>query len=349
MAAGHVVLVGLVALLVGSLLNAAGIRKTALGQPVGIRRDIATFFANPLYDVSHFLHIDRLRVGLQDILGRDGDDDVDLSLPSPIIDSNGPPAATTTTTAPPRKRAFSPATPMTAWVGGDSLSVTPGESFVNVAPTTQVINIANNFVDGHVATGLARPEIFNWPAHMVDVINADNPDTVVLTIGSNDDQTLTGDGGGAPFGSADWIVEYTRRVGGMMDAITGDNKRVLFWIGVPIMRNLERSEQRYRIINDIYRTEAEMRPGRVVYVDTYDRFSAPGGGYADYLDGVQVRTPDGVHFSRAGGDQLAQVVLDAMNRVFDLTSWESSVTTTATRPISTVPAPTTETTAKTRK
>ena len=42
---------------------------------------------------------------------------------------------------------------------------------------------------GHVATGLARPEVFNWPEHMAEVIAADNPAAVVLTLGSNDDQS----------------------------------------------------------------------------------------------------------------------------------------------------------------
>jgi len=69
-----VIIVGLVALLVGGLLNAAGIRKTALGQDVGTKRDVSKFFADPLYDVSHFLHTDQLRVGLKNVLGRGGDE-----------------------------------------------------------------------------------------------------------------------------------------------------------------------------------------------------------------------------------------------------------------------------------
>ena len=69
MAAGHVVVVLLVAAIVGSLLNAAGIRKTANGQPVGVRRDVARFFAEPLYDISHALQIDELRKGIQSIAG----------------------------------------------------------------------------------------------------------------------------------------------------------------------------------------------------------------------------------------------------------------------------------------
>ena len=59
-------------------------------------------------------------------------------------------------------------------------------------------------VDGHVSTGLARPEVFNWAAYLAGISATLKPDVVVFTSGSNDDQTLTGDGGGQPFGSDGW-------------------------------------------------------------------------------------------------------------------------------------------------
>lgn len=320
MSAGHVVVVMVVAALVGGLLNAAGIRKTADAQPVGIRRDVARFFAEPLYDVSRALWIDQVRRGLQAVTGRTGDDDIDASLPDPVTADGAGTDPTATTTLPPRKTVFTPADRMRLWIGGDSLAITPGQSFVNLAPSTEVIDVAGNNVDGYVGTGLARPEVFNWPAHMLDAIAQDDPDVMVLTLGSNDDQVLTGDGGVGPFGSPEWITEYRRRVGGMMDVVAGDGSRTMIWVGAPIMRNEERSETRYGVINDIYREEAAKRPGRVSYVDVYDRYTVDGG-YADYVDGVQVRTADGIHFSRAGGDRIAQVILDTLRGAYDLTSW----------------------------
>jgi hypothetical protein len=328
MAAGNVVLVLVIAAIVGSLLNAAGIRKTANGQPVGVRRDVARFFAEPLYDISHALQIDELRKGVQAIAGRSGDDNINTSLPDPLTTDTNPDGTPVSTTAPPKKQAFSPTKRLKVWVGGDSLSITPGESFVNLAPGTEVMDVANNFVDGHVATGLARPEVFNWPDHMRDVIATDQPNAVVITLGSNDDQNLTGEGGVGPFGSPEWMTEYRRRVGGMMDAITANSGRVLFWLGVPVLR--ARSEDRYNPINQIFREEAAKRPGRVVYIDLDTPFRGPDGGYADYLNDVQVRTPDGIHFTRAGGDQVAQMVIDAMNKTYDLQSWRSKVTTPPT-------------------
>jgi uncharacterized protein len=327
MPVAHIWIVALVALVTGALLNAPGIRKTALGQDVGWHRDVATFFADPLFDVSHALLLDRPRAGLQEVIRRSGDDDIDLTLPDPTIDKHPqPPVA-------PQKRSFSPQHQAALYVAGDSLAITPGESVINKALATQSVGILG-VVDGHVATGLARPEIFNWPAYLSDEVARDHPDAVVLTLGSNDDQTLTGEGGGEQFGTQEWKDEYSRRVGGLMDAVTGDGRATLFWVGLPPMRNTERYETRYRIINELIRAEAARRKGKVVFVDTETTVSPPGGGYADYLanpDGsvVQVRSGDGIHFTRDGGDRIADAVIAAMRQTFDLDSWMQTTTTSA--------------------
>ena len=328
--------VAALALLVGSLLNAPGIRKTALGQPVGLRRDVATLLGDALYDVSHTLGIDRPRNALKAVIGRGDDDDVDLTLPSPTLSTpvGGEPHV------PPPPESFSPSNQLAVYVAGDSLALTPGESVVNQGLATGVIGLLGP-VDSQVSTGLARPEVFNWPAYLAGLASV--PDALVLTLGSNDDQSLTGEGGTGPFGTPEWEAEYRRRAGGLMDSITAKGTTI-FWVGIPPMRNAERFDNKYRLINDIARTEAERRPGKVVYVDTVPVLSAPGGGYADYLgnfDGtiVQVRAGDGIHFTRAGGDRIAAAVLTAMRATFDLESWQQAptttvppVTTTTTRP-----------------
>jgi len=348
MSVGHVWLVGLVCLLVGALLNAPGIRKTALSQPVGWKRDASTALANPLYDVSHALLLDRLRVGLQEVIGRSGDDDFDLTLPSPTLDLT-PPSPTLDLTPPidagvPEAqplRAFSPTTQVRLWVGGDSLAISPGESVINQAVATQVIGILSA-VDGHVATGLARPEVFNWPAYLASVVANSAPDAMVLTIGSNDDQSMTGVGGVGPVGSPEWQAEYRRRVGGLMDEVTGTGTVTLFWVGIPQMRNVPRYETRYKLVNEIIKSEAELRPNKVFFVETAALLAGHDGGYADFiskLDGtvIRLRAGDGIHFERAGSDIVASAVLAAMHEAFDLTSWQESTTTTTTAP---KPAPT---------
>ncbi len=328
MPVGHVLVVGLIALFVGSLLNAPGIRKTALGQPVGWRRDISTAFANPLYDVSHALYLDRARVGLKDLLGRGGDDNVNSSLPSPTTAPPGP----TPTTLPPRQT-FTPSHQLRLWVGGDSLADTPGQSLIDQAVATGSVGVVSP-VDSHISTGLARPEVFNWPAYLKQVLPAQAPDAVVLTFGANDDQTLTGDGGGEPFGGPDWQAEYSRRVGGLMDSVIDlPSHPRLFMVGIPPIRDVGRYNADYVLINNIFKAQAQARAGHVYYVDAASVLSAPGGGYTDTLtnlDGtvVIVRSGDGVHFTRAGGDRVAAKTLQVMGGAYDLTSWRTATSTT---------------------
>ncbi len=331
--AGKVLVIGAIALLVGALLNAAGIRKTALGQPVGWRRDIATFFANPLYDVSHALRIDRLRSGMKDLLGRSSDDAVNSHLPSPTAH---PPVVTpgpTPTTTPPAREAFSPAHQARLWVGGDSLSDTPGSSLIDQVAATQAVGVLGP-VDSHISTGLARPEVFNWPAYLKSVLSADSPDAVVLTFGANDDQTLTGDGGGEPFGSPAWQAEYARRVGGLMDTITSlPSHPKLFMVGIPPVRDMARFSNDYTLINHIFSDQAAARRGQAYYVDTVSVLGNSTGGYTDALsnpDGsvVIVRSADGTHFTRAGGDRIASAILATMRQAFDFDSWRTAATTT---------------------
>ncbi|MEX0664973.1 MAG: DUF459 domain-containing protein [Acidimicrobiia bacterium] len=333
MSVGHVWMVGITCLLIGALLNAPGIRKTALSEPVGTERDVATALADPLYDVSHELYLDRLRVGLQELIGKGGEDDVDLSLPSPTIKKEPEEPKV------PKKRAFTPTEQVRLWVGGDSLSITPGESVINKAVATQVIGILQT-VDGHVATGLARPEVFNWPAYLQSVVTNSAPDAMVLTIGSNDDQTMTGIGGVGPFGSAEWQAEYRRRVGGLMDQVTGTGKVTLFWVGIPQMRNVTRYETRYKLINEIVLSEAQLRPGKVYFVETAALLAGRDGGYADFrpkLDGTvtKLRAGDGIHFERAGADLIADSVIAAMHEEYDLTSWQTAATITTAPPTTT--------------
>ncbi len=336
--AGKVIVVALIALFVGALLNAPGLRKNALGQPVGIKRDLAKLVATPIYDISHGLHIDRLRVEFKSLLGRSSDDQIQNHLPSPTLHPTAPGSAPTT--LPPRE-AFTPTHMLRLWIGGDSLGDTPGQSLINSASATGAVGILGP-VDTHIATGLARPEVFNWPGYLAEVLTADQPNAVVLTLGANDDQTLTGDNGGESFGSPAWQAEYSRRVGGLMDSITGlASHPRLFMVGIPPIRDMGRYLADYVLINNIFKTQAAMRPGHVYYVDAASVIGAPaaGGGftYADALpnpDGTvtQVRSADGIHFTRAGGDLVANTILQSMEQAFDLTSWKTGGTTTTTRP-----------------
>ncbi|MCZ7528060.1 MAG: DUF459 domain-containing protein [Acidimicrobiia bacterium] len=354
MAAGHAILTMIVALLVGALLNAPGLHKTAKNQDRGtLRQRSAVVLAGALDRVSHLLHTDRPRQLILDALGREDVDDIVLTLPDPTTPSTTAPPAEgpTETTAPPAEArpVMTPEQPLRMWIAGDSLAQTPGESLTNMAGDTKVIDVLGP-VDARVSTGLGRPDVFNWAQHVQEETARLDPHVVVLTFGANDDHGyMTGVPEGTEigaFGSESWVAEYRRRVGGLMDQVIGEGRTVI-WVGIPAVRNEEQSE-RFDLLNGIYREEAAARAGDVLFVDAWPLLLDAEGRYADYLPNdegqlVQVRAPDGVHFTRAGGNIIAAAAMRQVETRWDVRSWGASPTTapSTTTPPSTTTVPTT--------
>ena len=66
--------------MIGSFLNAQGLRKTAYNMQPGIGRDLAMALTKPLVEVSAFLRLDRPRRGIQEVIGRGGADTIDTAV-----------------------------------------------------------------------------------------------------------------------------------------------------------------------------------------------------------------------------------------------------------------------------
>jgi hypothetical protein len=315
--------VSLGALVVGLLLNAPGLAKSAHIQSEGWKRDLALAVTGPLEDTSHALLLDRPRRGLKAALGRSDDDEIDTAVALP----EQPPAAPAEPPAPPKRVAFSPERPLRLWVAGDSLVVVPGESLLRATAANRAIARTGE-VDGRIASGLERPDVFNWFTHARKVMEKERPRAVVLLFGGNDDHGfMTGLPEGTSitsFGSSSWSREYRRRVAGLMDTVARGGG-YLVWIGLPISSDAEQT-RRYDTINAIVQSEAAERPGRVAYLDTYFLFAGDDGGFSEYVTDssgrlVKMRADDGVHFERPAGDVIAEKVLAELEKRFDLTSW----------------------------
>ena len=69
---------------IGVLLNAPGAHKSAYNKSDGWQRDVALALTGPLAGVSHALLLDRPRKGVQAVIGRSGEDEIDtkIALPS---------------------------------------------------------------------------------------------------------------------------------------------------------------------------------------------------------------------------------------------------------------------------
>ena len=327
--AGSAIAVAVIALLLGAFLNAPGIHKSASGQPQGWKRDLALRVSGPLANVSHAVGLDAPRRGLKAVLGRSDDDVIDTAVAVPASANGG--ATRPAPSPPPRRIRFSPKHPLRLWIIGDSLVIVPGESLLRAVAGNRAID-ASRRIDGRIATGLERPDVYNWFTAVRDEMRSRNrPHAVVAMFGGNDDHDfMTGLPPGTqigPFGSASWRAEYRRRVRAIMDLVTRKGA-YLVWIGLPISHDAAQTA-RFDAINAIVQQEAKHRPGRVTYLDTYFFFAGDNGGFAQYIPDdsgqlVKMRADDGVHFERPAGDLIAQSVLERLGKRFDLTSWRRS-------------------------
>ncbi len=329
-------MVGLFAIGLGTLLNAESVRRTAEIQSPGWKRDVGMALTLPLVKVSDTLRLDVPRRELRQALGRQEQGSSAAVVfhhttrpqhhqqEAPRHRGQKPKPA-----PPPKRPAFSPQHPLRIWVAGDSLSITPGWQLIRLSDRTHYITGVGDKVDGQVATGLERPDVYDWFTHIRQSVAKLHPNAVVLTFGANDDNSymtglLKGERVGA-FGTPSWVREYRRRVGGVMDDVVRSGA-FLVWIGLPIARDSGLSA-RFRVLNRIYRSEAEKRAPKVAFVDTYKLFETKSGKFSEYLPTAggsvtKLRTGDGVHYEDAGGKLIAWHVLREFNRVFDLHSWE---------------------------
>lgn len=323
--AGHGLVVAFLALVVGALLNAPGIYKTAYNQNDGWQRDVALALAGALDDVSGALQLDEPRSALKAALGREDDDTIETAV---VVAA--PPK--TTRPKPIGKTRFTPKKKLRIWVAGDSLIVVPGQSILGAAGGSPVMEPLGA-VDGRIATGLERPDVFNWFTHVSEQLKELKPHVVVFGFGGNDDHGyMTGLPEGTEidgFGLPGWEREYRRRVGGLIDTVNRAGGYVV-WVGLPITRDADQS-RRFDVLNAIYQTEAKKRPRGATYLDTYVSFADDSGGFSEYLPNasgrlIRMRASDGVHFERAGGEVIARIVLKRLNERFDLTSWRRAQT-----------------------
>jgi hypothetical protein len=326
--AGSAIAVSALALGIALLLNAPGLHKSATIQPVGWTRAVALAVTGPLETVSGALLLDQPRRTLKAALGRSEDDEIDTAVAVP--QQPKPTSPVTSPQSPPKQEKFNASKQLRIWIAGDSLVVVPGESVLRAIAGNRALD-ATDAIDGRIATGLERPDAFNWFTHVRDVMESKKPPrAVIVMLGGNDDHGfMTGIPEGrevGSFGSPTWRAEYRRRVATVMDTIVR-NRGFVVWIGLPISRDADQTH-RYDVINAIVQTEAAKRKGRVSYLDTYFYFAGEDGGYAQYVEDatgklVKMRADDGVHFERAAGDLIAEKVLDLLGERYDFTSWRS--------------------------
>jgi hypothetical protein len=311
-------------LAVAALLNAEGLRKQAQIQPQGLERRAALDLTRPLVRVSRTLHLTTPRHELQLAIGREHEDAIDsevhLGLPPPA-GPLPPPRRPRSKPSSPKvtKLRFTAAHPLRVWVAGDSLAQVPGEGVERAA--TDAVDVLP--VESRLSTGLARPDLYNWYTRFRQVIAQLHPTVAVLSFGADDAHDyFAGVPAGrtvGPLGSPSWSAEYRRRVDGVTRELNAAGIYVV-WLGLPIPDG-PGFKKSFPIVNAVLEHVARAHPQSSVYVDTWHLLDDAHGRYTPYLRVhghlTLMRLPDGVHYTAAAGDLIAETVLAKLRGVYD--------------------------------
>jgi hypothetical protein len=160
-----------------------------------------------------------------------------------------------------------------------------------------------------LSTGLARPDVFDWPARLRALVAELRPDAIVANFGGNDGQGLVQDDGrSARFGSPDWDAAYQARLREIVE-IGRQGGAAVVMMGMSTTRDPALC-RRMAHVNAL--TERAAREAGGLYLSIWDLGAKPDGQFQDLftVDGVAVRSrlSDGKHFSRAG----ALMVMDRL-------------------------------------
>jgi uncharacterized protein len=321
MPAGRVLTVVLVSLLVWTLLFGPELKRSAEAQEIGLRRTVSIAVLSPFVWLSEVTRLSSVTDGIARALGRDATgqgefpvDDLPTYSPPPGAPVSPEPDLPTVDTP---IRLPSGQDPLRVAVVGDSLAAGVGFYAERVFKPF-FVDVAKQ---GRISTGLARPDFYNWPSALKEIGDRFRPDLVIVMVGENDNQSLVDPHGRieTEIGTGVWPPAYEERVERFAMIATKAGAHVV-WIGLPV----ERDESRWVFIerqNAVYEEVADRLPN-VAYLDSWELFSKPDGGFTAYFrDGNHVelvRESDGVHFTATGYTILMEHVARLATEEFDL-------------------------------
>lgn len=165
---------------------------------------------------------------------------------------------------------------------------------------------------GKSATGLSRPDFFDWWAEAERLLAQHTPDVVIVGLGGNDGQELApraGARGRVAWRSAAWPEAYGARVRSLIERLTGDERRVI-WLEVTTADRAH-LEGKLVLIREAQRQAVEAFGARASYLRTEHHLRTTDGGVLRQVTlagdrrAQPLRIEDGIHFSVYGSRWLA--------------------------------------------
>lgn len=165
------------------------------------------------------------------------------------------------------------------------------------------------FDQSRQSTGLTVKRYFDWPARIIEEIDAKKLTLVVIFLGPNDPWDIYEPGRHLPFPSPQWAENYASRVDEVLQYAKAHSVRVI-WVGLPSMRD---GRVRDGAIVQNYVFSERARAHRTDYVATEGIIGPLSLPFKRYLDGAQpvldLRAADGIHFTAAGLKKISEALL----------------------------------------
>lgn len=201
-------------------------------------------------------------------------------------------------------------------VFGDSLAELVGQGLDDAFEEAEDIEIVRR---ARGDSGLVRSDVQDWPKTIQDYLAGDpKVRYAVVMLGMNDRQAIReGDTAHEPL-SDRWKELYRQRVDDVIK-VFAERKLPFVWVGVPPMKN-EKLSADLISLNEIFRERVQKAGGIYVdiwpgFIDDQNRYAATGPD----VDGqvARLRTPDGVHFTRAGARKAAHFADVELKRLME--------------------------------
>jgi hypothetical protein len=159
-------------------------------------------------------------------------------------------------------------------------------------------------------SGLARPGVYDWPAALDRIVEANEVDVVIVMLGNNDGQDMQGAEGRIAFGTPQWRAAYGAAVDRLMTGMK-DRGIAVYWLGVPPAGSPERDDA-LKLVNAVQKERADANGVRFIdlralFTDSGDRFVDSGADEQGNV--VRMRMRDGLRMLKAGNTRAALAIL----------------------------------------
>ncbi|MBK8010087.1 MAG: DUF459 domain-containing protein [Deltaproteobacteria bacterium] len=177
---------------------------------------------------------------------------------------------------------------------------------------------------GKSASGLARPDVFDWWSEAEREVEKHAPHLVVVIMGGNDGQDLIGRELGrrrVRWGTPAWRPAYEARLRSFVERLIRDGARVL-WLELPLM-DVPHLERKLRKVRDAQKHAMATFGESVQYVPTRTYFRTRRrlirSVFVRGFRGRQaLRLEDGVHFTLPGSHYFADKIYPHVVRALGL-------------------------------